>query len=364
MTDTPATPSAAGPGTVRLDTRGPHAIPGPPSGLLMECLLSLIAPLLMAGCTGDIGLARLAAIEVLAAYQARSQGQLVTAAQIVAFALAALDNLRLSAAADLSLSMKLRLRGGANALNRSAQQNSRALDQARCDDLPHRGTTQRVALAGPSGVALPENAMTKAESPAATAHAQTKANPTLPRGQAPRYAATQAAPNVRARQIVQAVPAVQAVPTVPTAPIVQVAPTVQASPLTQPGAADTMITGKLRNNIMWVNAMHAVAAEIGGNLASVPATLREGERLRAAMLTRVATELAAGTGPFIHEAGSMRSAATTGAGNDLAIPTASLAPRRHEAAGSPGGNRPTADRAPAYEPAGGEPRQSRPGPQR
>jgi len=44
----------------------------------------------------------------------------VKIAQIIAFGMAAMDNLRLSMAPDLSLSMVARLRAGANALNRSA----------------------------------------------------------------------------------------------------------------------------------------------------------------------------------------------------------------------------------------------------
>jgi hypothetical protein len=72
---------------------------------------------MLAGGITDANLARLAAQQAIAAAQA---GPLVTIAQTVAFAMASLDSLRLSAPPDLSITTKLRLRGNANALNRSA----------------------------------------------------------------------------------------------------------------------------------------------------------------------------------------------------------------------------------------------------
>ena len=94
---------------------------------LLQVVLSLLTPLLMAGGITDTDLARRAARQAIAACNG-GQGQLVTIAQIVGFAFASLDNLRLSAAPDLSLSMKLKLRGNANALNRSTQRSTAALE--------------------------------------------------------------------------------------------------------------------------------------------------------------------------------------------------------------------------------------------
>ena len=86
-----------------------------PAGLLMPFVLSILTPFLMtAGLSPDH--ARAAAAEAIAAHN----GSLLNTAQTVAFALTALDNLRLSLPPELSLSMKLRLRGNANALTRSA----------------------------------------------------------------------------------------------------------------------------------------------------------------------------------------------------------------------------------------------------
>jgi hypothetical protein len=99
--------------------------------LLLEFLLAALAPLLIAGSITDLQAARLAARQAIDAYSARGDAELVTIAQIVGFALTALDALRLSMAADLPLSMKLRLRGNANSLSRSARQHTQMLQKSR-----------------------------------------------------------------------------------------------------------------------------------------------------------------------------------------------------------------------------------------
>ena len=81
----------------------------------------------------DVARARQAAAEAIAAYRAAGAEQLVSIAQIVGFALASLDNLRLSATPERSVSMTLRLRGNANALNRAAQQATVTLAAQRQD---------------------------------------------------------------------------------------------------------------------------------------------------------------------------------------------------------------------------------------
>jgi hypothetical protein len=92
-----------------------------PSDLLMDFVVSLLTPFLLIGSITDPALARRAAAETIAAYQESGQNHPINIAQIAAFALTSLDSLRLSLQEDLSLSMKLKLRGNANALNRSAQ---------------------------------------------------------------------------------------------------------------------------------------------------------------------------------------------------------------------------------------------------
>jgi hypothetical protein len=102
-----------------------------PADLLMGFALSLIAPLLMIGGVTDIDLARKAATETIAAYKATGQDQIVSIAQIVGFALVSLDNLRLSVPSDVSLTMKLKLRGNANAMNRASQRATATLEGQR-----------------------------------------------------------------------------------------------------------------------------------------------------------------------------------------------------------------------------------------
>jgi hypothetical protein len=107
-----------------------------PSGILMALITALLAPMFLGVAAGDIGLARMAAAETINAYRARDHADLIAIAQIVACGLAALGSLSLSMEDDISLSMTLRLRGNANALNRSAEQNRRAMKNGHVNDLP------------------------------------------------------------------------------------------------------------------------------------------------------------------------------------------------------------------------------------
>jgi hypothetical protein len=112
-------------------------LPTCPSDVLLESIVAFLAPSFV-GSTTDPGLARLAAIETFASYHARTQGELVSIAQIIGLGLAAMDNLRLAMLPDLSLAMKLRLRASANALNRSARQTLHALEGRRRGNLSVR----------------------------------------------------------------------------------------------------------------------------------------------------------------------------------------------------------------------------------
>jgi hypothetical protein len=98
-----------------------------PSDILQSLLVTLLAPMFFALCAGDIAIARMAALETINGYRARSHVDLILIAQIIGFGLAALGSLSLSMADDISVSLTLRLRGNANACNRSAEQNRRAL---------------------------------------------------------------------------------------------------------------------------------------------------------------------------------------------------------------------------------------------
>ncbi len=94
---------------------------------LQQIILALLIPILN---TTDVDLARSAAQQAIDEYQAPTRHQLVTIAQIVGFALTALDNLRLSMQPDVSMSMKLKLRGSANALGKASHHATQILDKA------------------------------------------------------------------------------------------------------------------------------------------------------------------------------------------------------------------------------------------
>jgi hypothetical protein len=107
-----------------------------PVDILMNLIITILAPMFLTAADGDIHFARLAAMQTVNAYQARNHADLLAIAQIIGFGLAALGCLGLSMADNLSISMTLRLRGCANALNRSAEQNRRALRHIRASGNP------------------------------------------------------------------------------------------------------------------------------------------------------------------------------------------------------------------------------------
>jgi hypothetical protein len=97
-----------------------------PADILTTIIVAFLMPMFLTA-NGDIAFAQAAAIQTVNAYRARDNADLIAIAQIIAFGLAALGSLSLSMAGDLTLNMTLRLRGNANALNRSAEQNRRTL---------------------------------------------------------------------------------------------------------------------------------------------------------------------------------------------------------------------------------------------
>src|ERR1700733_3563161 len=108
--------------------------PHHPTNALMSLIVTLLLPTFLGVTAGDIALAKMAAIETINDYRARNSADLIAIAQIIACGLAALGSLSLSMDDDISLSMTLRLRGSAVALNRSAEQNRRVLAQPLRDD--------------------------------------------------------------------------------------------------------------------------------------------------------------------------------------------------------------------------------------
>jgi hypothetical protein len=302
-----------------------------PSDILLGLIVAFLAPLFM-GSTTDVGLARLSVLETLASYQARTQAELVSIAQIIGYGLAVLDTLRLAMLPDVSVAMKLRLRGCANALNRSAQQNIRALERGRQDGAFLRpgigepaampvdpattgfGLTEadvKAAVAGARNAVLDVHARMRSAALAdRSAAAGPKAAPPVaaptsvalpvvaPSAVAPTAvtpAATApavAAPSVVAPSVVAPAPVVPSVAApsavAPTSVIASgvarsgMAPAVAASPAAQPAPVQSAIqspagagtvrprilTAEQQNKLMWASAMSGVAGELTGTSAS------------------------------------------------------------------------------------------------
>jgi hypothetical protein len=219
------------------ETQSPHEIQ--PGDLLLNLIVALLAPLFLTASDGNIAFARLAAIETVSAYRARSQADLITIALIVACGLAALGSLGLSMADNLSVSMALRLRGNAVALNRAADQNRKAL----------------TASQAPSEAAEP-------------------------------------VPDLAYETTVQAnVAAAQKLTAAAKADLREPEPVVPTPPQRHTS------TAQREWEVMLANVMTDVAAEFSGEAASLPPAERKMASLRAEALSSAATEVLLGNIP-------------------------------------------------------------------
>jgi len=95
--------------------------PLPEENPLLTVIIGVITPFLIAGGIVDAALARTAALQAIDACRSDTRGSLIGIGQVVGFALASLDSLRLSAAPELSLAMTLKLRANATAMHRATQ---------------------------------------------------------------------------------------------------------------------------------------------------------------------------------------------------------------------------------------------------
>jgi hypothetical protein len=108
--------------------------PDYPAHVLINLIINLLTPMFLAPAGGNIAFARQAAAETLESYRVESDADLISAALVIGFGLAALTALSQSMEDGLPVAATLRLRGNANACNRSAQQNRRALEQNRAEE--------------------------------------------------------------------------------------------------------------------------------------------------------------------------------------------------------------------------------------
>ena len=136
---------------------------------IFDKILAFLAPLFLVAATDDIGAAQEAAGAMLASYNPRTNRELRFAALSIAFAFGALETLSKAADPDLALNQVLRLRGNANALNRSAQQNEVRLEKLQKQPPVVIETVAAEATSDATAAALP--ASTAAALPASSAAA-------------------------------------------------------------------------------------------------------------------------------------------------------------------------------------------------
>jgi hypothetical protein len=210
-----------------------------PSDILLHLVVTLLAPMFVMASGGDILFARMAALETVSSYRARNPADLIAIAQIIACGLTALGSLGLSMADDLSLSMTLRLRSSAVALNRVAERNRRVLQESSADTARPAGSQQ---TAGDD------------------------------------FDATMAAADVAAMQP-RPTAAAGAVPP-PAAPI-----------------SAASVTAERQVQAMWATAMTEVAGEFTASLPHLPPAARKMATVRAAALNSSAHALLSGTIP-------------------------------------------------------------------
>lgn len=236
--------------------------PADPSTILMNLIVALLAPMFLGVSAGNSGLARSAAIATINGYRTRNHADLIAVAQIIAFGLAALGSLSLSMADDVSLSMTLRLRGNANALNRSAEQNRRAV------------------IINDTAAAIPYQAA-EPDAPTTWQATATSAFPPEP----PVFLSPQAAQLLAAEA---------------EARLQEPRPTVNSAPVA-PAVIAVTPNAKVpdqRNQQMWANAIVEQASTISAGIANLPPAKRETASLRVAALNSTAHQLLTASSPM------------------------------------------------------------------
>ncbi|WP_428485234.1 hypothetical protein [Rhodopila sp.] len=104
--------------------------------IFLERLVRFLIPYFLT-ITPDLNLARTEILETLISYGARTRAEMLNAVQIIAFGFSALDVLAEAKATEMSPTLRLRFRGCANGLNRSCQQNEKALARRLTCDIPN-----------------------------------------------------------------------------------------------------------------------------------------------------------------------------------------------------------------------------------
>jgi len=142
---------------------------------VFHTIIAYLMPYLLEGAGDDPVTARAAVLELIDAYNAATVRELTLAGRIIAFNLAALDNMRRSMLDPaMSDAMVLRLRGNAVALNRAADQGQKALEllQAQRRASPDAAVTPS-SFRAPSPIAPAMEAPSTALSQASPVRART-----------------------------------------------------------------------------------------------------------------------------------------------------------------------------------------------
>jgi hypothetical protein len=224
---------------------------------LMELILRLLTPLFMAGGITDIILARRAAAAAIDACKASTGRDLISIAQIIAFSLIALDNLRLATRSDLPLSIKLKLQANANALSRCCRDATQRFDEQRRNVPPLCGawTARPDEPVSAEPLSLPEPATSTETQPAVPAPAMD--------------------PAPRPPQTRDAAP----------------------PPRLEPVRTAPLMTPEHRNRLQWANAMQAEAERLRAEAASASPEQQKTNQMWHDALTAVAADLRAGNYP-------------------------------------------------------------------
>jgi hypothetical protein len=248
----------------------PRREPGPDiashaDSVLTHLIVLFLAPMFLAASNGDLALARMAAAGALSAYRARDDADLIAIALIIAYGLAALGSLSLSMADDLSLSMTLRLRGNANALNRSAEQNRRALRERLASHAARHEPTW--SDASPLTDDEFPDIQHEAAVLASVAEAQQRVAEACPAAAEPR----------------------------PTAPVAEQPPI--PTRVANPKPASPSAPQEQQMQAVWAAGMAEVAKEFADSLPHLPPAERKMASMRAAALSSSANALLLGVSP-------------------------------------------------------------------
>lgn len=242
-----------------------------PAEILLNVLVTLLAPMFIAVCQGNVQAARLVAHATIRDYCAENNADLITVAKIIALGLATISALSLAMTEGIGLPMFVRLQSSANACDRAEHRNRRVLKES---------------LRAPPRPEPPEvdeaDVIARAEAAAALARQaqqQPKREPP-PEPQPAPQPTVQQPPEPTVQQ--SAAPHAQ-----PTAPHAQ--PTAaKPAPAQQPVPAAPM---QDINRATWATAFATVAQEFAAEMPNLPPEEKWAASMRSKALSSVAADL-------------------------------------------------------------------------